>query len=66
MLDEMQTRAELYDLIGLKDFEALDASRCESDISDKTGQLWPRILHALSTWRPGGDANSLNIRARSR
>lgn len=26
MLGEMQTRAELYDLIGLKDFEALDAS----------------------------------------
>ncbi|MGQ3671406.1 methylisocitrate lyase [Xanthobacter sp. TB0136] len=26
MVDEMQTRAELYDTIGLKDFEALDAS----------------------------------------
>jgi methylisocitrate lyase len=26
MLEEMQTRSELYDLIGLKDFEALDAS----------------------------------------
>ncbi len=26
MLPEMQTRAELYDLIGLKDFEALDAA----------------------------------------
>lgn len=26
MLGEMQTRAELYDMIGLKDFEALDAS----------------------------------------
>ena len=26
MLDEMQTRAELYNLIGLRDFEALDAS----------------------------------------
>lgn len=26
MLDEMQTRAELYNLIGLKDFESLDAS----------------------------------------
>lgn len=26
MLGEMQTRAELYDLIGLRDFEALDAS----------------------------------------
>jgi methylisocitrate lyase len=25
-LDQMQTRAELYDLIGLKSFEALDAS----------------------------------------
>jgi methylisocitrate lyase len=25
-LDRMQTRAELYDLIGLKEFEALDAS----------------------------------------
>jgi methylisocitrate lyase len=30
MLDEMQTRAELYDLIGLKDFEALDASIVQS------------------------------------
>src|SRR5262249_46621842 len=30
MLDEMQTRQELYDLIGLKDFEALDASIVES------------------------------------
>jgi methylisocitrate lyase len=26
LLDRMQTRAELYDLIGLKQFEALDAS----------------------------------------
>ena len=26
MLPEMQTRPELYDLIGLKDFEALDAA----------------------------------------
>jgi len=26
MLKEMQSRAELYDLIGLKDYEALDAS----------------------------------------
>jgi methylisocitrate lyase len=26
MLEEMQTRSELYDLIGLRDFEALDAS----------------------------------------
>jgi methylisocitrate lyase len=25
-LEQMQTRAELYDLIGLKDYEALDAS----------------------------------------
>jgi methylisocitrate lyase len=30
MLDEMQTRAELYDLIGLKEFEALDASIVQS------------------------------------
>jgi methylisocitrate lyase len=30
MLDEMQTRAELYDLIGLEDFEALDASIVQS------------------------------------
>ena len=26
MLDEMQTRAELYELIGLSDYDALDAS----------------------------------------
>jgi methylisocitrate lyase len=26
MVDEMQTRAELYDVIGLHDYEALDAS----------------------------------------
>lgn len=32
MLDEMQTRAELYRLIGLKDFEALDASIVQSII----------------------------------
>ena len=30
MLDEMQTRAELYDLIGLNEFEALDASIVKS------------------------------------
>jgi methylisocitrate lyase len=30
MLDDMQTRAELYDLIGLKDFEALDTSIVQS------------------------------------
>lgn len=30
MLDEMQTRAELYDQIDLKDFEALDASIVQS------------------------------------
>lgn len=30
MLPEMQTRAELYDLIGLNDFEALDASIAKS------------------------------------
>jgi methylisocitrate lyase len=32
MLDDMQTRAELYDLIGLKDFEALDASIVQSAV----------------------------------
>jgi methylisocitrate lyase len=32
MLNEMQTRAELYELIGLKDFEALDASIVETVI----------------------------------
>jgi len=32
MLPEMQTRAELYDLIGLQDFEALDASIVQSVI----------------------------------
>ena len=30
MLDEMQTRAELYDLIGLNEFEALDSSIVKS------------------------------------
>ena len=30
MLDEMQTRAELYDLIGLQDFEALDRTLVQS------------------------------------
>jgi methylisocitrate lyase len=30
MLDDMQTRAELYDLIGLSDFEALDTSIVQS------------------------------------
>lgn len=30
MLGEMQTRAELYDMIGLKEFEALDASIVET------------------------------------
>ncbi|MEJ2626827.1 MAG: methylisocitrate lyase [Pseudolabrys sp.] len=32
MLNEMQTRTELYELIGLKDFEALDASIVETVI----------------------------------
>ena len=30
MLDEMQTRAELYEMIGLRDYEALDASIVET------------------------------------
>ena len=30
MVGEMQTRAELYDLIGLNDFEALDRSLVQS------------------------------------
>ena len=30
MLDKMQTRAELYDLIGYHDYEALDASIVET------------------------------------
>jgi methylisocitrate lyase len=32
MLEDMQTRSELYELIGLKDFEALDASIVETII----------------------------------
>lgn len=34
MLPRMQTRAELYDLIGLNDFEALDASIARSIVPD--------------------------------
>ena len=34
MLDEMQTRAELYDLIGLSDYEALDASIMRTVLED--------------------------------
>jgi methylisocitrate lyase len=34
MLVDMQTRAELYDLIGLKDFEALDASIVQTIVPD--------------------------------
>ena len=34
MLDEMQTRAELYDLIGLSDYEALDASIIHTVLKD--------------------------------
>lgn len=34
MLDEMQTRAELYDLIGLSDYEALDASILRTVLED--------------------------------
>ncbi|GLS79633.1 methylisocitrate lyase [Paracoccus marinus] len=34
MLPEMQTRAELYDLIGLNDFEALDSSIAQSVVPD--------------------------------
>lgn len=34
MLGDMQTRAELYDLIGLKDFEALDASIVQTIVPD--------------------------------
>jgi methylisocitrate lyase len=36
MLDEMQTRAELYDLIGLQAFEALDASIVQSVVPRST------------------------------
>lgn len=35
MLSEMQTRAELYDLIGLNDFEALDSSIARSITPDE-------------------------------
>ena len=34
MLDEMQTRAELYDLIRLSDYEALDASIMRTVLED--------------------------------
>jgi methylisocitrate lyase len=37
MLDEMQTRAELYDLIGLKDFEALDSSIVQTVLPGASG-----------------------------
>ena len=38
MLDEMQTRAELYDLIGLSDYEALDASILRTVLEDLPGE----------------------------
>ncbi|GLS22954.1 2-methylisocitrate lyase [Labrys miyagiensis] len=36
MIDEMQTRAELYDLIGLKEYETLDASIVQTVASPAT------------------------------
>jgi len=38
VLGEMQTRAELYDLIGLKDFEALDISIVQTIVPDAAQQ----------------------------
>ncbi|MGE4372460.1 MAG: methylisocitrate lyase [Xanthobacter sp.] len=38
MVDEMQTRAELYDTIGLKDFEALDASIVSTVVPEQAAE----------------------------
>ncbi len=38
MLSEMQTRAELYDLLGLADYEALDATLVRTVLPEETAQ----------------------------
>ena len=57
MVDDMQTRAELYDVIGLHDYEALDASIVRTVLPDRRN-----LLRLPVVWQPPDGAASAPCR----